>query len=68
MKGSGALSFHFIRQFEAVFGLTPHQFRIQTRLDAAKHLLAMGHHSVTDIAGEFARLTAKGVALTPAAT
>ena len=41
--------FHFIRQFEAVFGVTPHQFRIQTRLDAAKHLLAMGHHSVTDV-------------------
>jgi AraC-like DNA-binding protein len=41
--------FHFIRQFEAVFGFTPHQFRIQTRLDAAKHLLAMGHHSVTDV-------------------
>jgi AraC-like DNA-binding protein len=44
--------FHFIRQFEAVFGVTPHQFRIQTRLDAAKHLLAMGHHSVTDVCME----------------
>jgi AraC-like DNA-binding protein len=40
--------FHFIRQFEAVFGVTPHQFRIQTRLDAARQLLAMGH-SVTDV-------------------
>jgi AraC-like DNA-binding protein len=44
--------FHFIRQFQAVFGVTPHQFRIQTRLDAAKHLLAMGHHSVTDVCME----------------
>jgi AraC-like DNA-binding protein len=44
--------FHFIRQFEAVFGVTPHQFRIQSRLDAAKHLLAMGHHSVTDVCME----------------
>jgi AraC-like DNA-binding protein len=44
--------FHFIRQFEAVFGVTPHQYRIQTRLDAAKHLLAMGHHSVTDVCME----------------
>jgi AraC-like DNA-binding protein len=44
--------FHFIRQFEAVFGVTPHQFRIHTRLDAAKHLLAMGHHSVTDVCME----------------
>ena len=29
----GISPFHFIRQFEAVFGLTPHQFRIQSRLD-----------------------------------
>lgn len=41
--------FHFIRQFAAVFGLTPHQFRIQTRLDRAKLLLAEGNHSVTDV-------------------
>jgi len=32
--------FHFIRQFEAVFGVTPHQYRIDARLDAAKRLLA----------------------------
>jgi len=44
--------FHFIRQFEAVFGVTPHQFRIQARLDAAKQLLARGHHSVTDVCME----------------
>jgi AraC-like DNA-binding protein len=44
--------FHFIRQFEAVFGVTPHQFRIQSRLDIAKHLLAMGRHSVTDVCME----------------
>jgi AraC-like DNA-binding protein len=44
--------FHFIRQFEAVFGVTPHQFRIQARLDVAKHLLATGHHSVTDVCME----------------
>jgi AraC-like DNA-binding protein len=41
--------FHFIRQFEAVFGLTPHQFRIQVRLDTARRLLALGQHSVTDV-------------------
>ena len=44
--------FHFIRQFEAVFGLTPHQFRIRYRLDRAKLLLARGHHSVTDVCME----------------
>src|SRR5438552_2405887 len=32
--------FQLIRQFEALFGLTPHQFRIQSRLDQAKLLLA----------------------------
>jgi AraC-like DNA-binding protein len=40
--------FHFIRQFEAVFGYTPHQYRIQSRLDRARQLLAAGQHSVTD--------------------
>jgi len=34
--------FHFIRQFEALFGLTPHQFRIESRLDQAKLLLLWG--------------------------
>jgi AraC-like DNA-binding protein len=44
--------YHFIRQFEAVFGMTPHQFRIQSRLDRAKLLLAMGERSVTDVCME----------------
>ncbi|HXU01533.1 MAG TPA: AraC family transcriptional regulator [Polyangia bacterium] len=41
--------FHFIRQFEALFGSTPHQFRIRSRLDAAKALLAAGRMSVTEV-------------------
>lgn len=41
--------FHFIRQFEAVFGVTPHQYRIHARIDEAKRLLAAGHHSVTEV-------------------
>jgi AraC-like DNA-binding protein len=44
--------YHFIRQFEAVFGMTPHQFRIQSRLDRAKLLLAMGEQSVTEVCME----------------
>jgi AraC-like DNA-binding protein len=44
--------FHFIRQFEAVFGVTPHQFRIQSRVELAKRLLARGQHSVTDVCME----------------
>jgi len=43
---------HFIRQFEAVFGRTPHQFRIDARLDLAKRLLARGSYSVTDVCME----------------
>jgi AraC-like DNA-binding protein len=41
--------FHFIRQFEAVFGVTPHQYRIHARLDRARHLLAAGPQTVTDV-------------------
>jgi AraC-like DNA-binding protein len=48
----GISPFHFIRQFEALFGLTPHQFRIQSRLDQAKLLLAKGRHSVTEVCME----------------
>ena len=44
--------FHFIRQFEAVFGVTPHQYRIQARLDRARRLLAAGSQSVTDVCME----------------
>jgi AraC-like DNA-binding protein len=44
--------FHFIRRFESVFGVTPHQFRIQARLDMARHLLAAGRHSVTEVCME----------------
>jgi AraC-like DNA-binding protein len=44
--------FHFIRQFHALFGDTPHQFRIRARLDRARHLLALGNHSVTDVCME----------------
>jgi AraC-like DNA-binding protein len=43
--------FHFIRQFEAVFGLTPHRFRTRWRLDRAKRLLAQGR-SVTEVCME----------------
>jgi AraC-like DNA-binding protein len=67
--------FHFIRQFQAVFGETPHQFRMQARLDRAKHLLAVTDASVTDICmdvgfsslGSFSDLFAKRIGLSPSA-
>jgi len=67
--------FHFIRQFEAVFGLTPHQFRMRSRLDRARHLLAAGQHSVTDVCmevgfsslGSFSELFTRRIGVTPSA-
>jgi AraC-like DNA-binding protein len=65
--------FHFIRRFQAVFGETPHQFRIQARLDRAKHLLALSDYSVTDVCmevgfeslGSFSDLFARRVGVAP---
>lgn len=48
----GLSPFHLIRQFRAVFGATPHQYRIGYRLDRAKHLLASGELSVTEVCSE----------------
>jgi AraC-like DNA-binding protein len=44
--------FHFIRLFRAIFGETPHQSRIRSRVDRAKHLLAVSDYSVTDVCME----------------
>ena len=74
-RAVGMSPFHFIRQFEAIFGVTPHQFRIQARLDAAKQLLALGQHSVTDVCmevgfsslGSFSALFARRVGEAPSA-
>ena len=71
----GMSQFHFIRQFEALFGLTPHQFRIQSRLDHAKRLLAVSKYSVTEVCmevgmsslGSFSDLFARRVGATPSA-
>jgi AraC-like DNA-binding protein len=48
-RGAAMSPFHFIRQFQAVFGETPHQYRLQARLDRAKYLLAVTDASVTDV-------------------
>src|SRR5262245_6988950 len=44
--------FHFIRQFQAMFGETPHQFRINARINRARDLLALSDYSVTDVCME----------------
>ena len=40
--------YHFIRQFAALFGTTPHQFRTAERLARAKRLLSTGR-PVTEV-------------------
>jgi len=67
--------FHFIRQFDALFGLTPHQFRIRSRVDRAKHLLAHGELSVTAVCmevgfsslGSFSDMFSRRVGASPSA-
>jgi AraC-like DNA-binding protein len=70
----GISPFHFIRRFEAVFGVTPHQLRIRTRLERAKHLLALDR-AVTDVCmeigftslGTFSTTFARRVGASPSA-
>ncbi len=70
----GISPFHFIRQFDALFGETPHQYRTRTRLDRAKQLLA-GGASVTEACmevgfssvGSFSQLFARRVGVAPSA-
>jgi len=65
--------FQFIRQFEAVFGTTPHQFRTQLRIERAKMLLAADRDSVTDVClevgfsslGSFSTLFSQRVGASP---
>lgn len=49
---AGLTTFHFIRRFTAVFGETPHQYRMRARLEHAKHLLILDERSVTEICFE----------------
>ena len=66
---------HFTRQFEALFGETPHQFRIRARLERAKQLLVSGRLSVTEVCmevgfsslGSFSDLFSRRLGLTPSA-
>jgi AraC-like DNA-binding protein len=65
----------FIRTFKAVFGQTPHQTRIDARLDLAKRLLVTGSLPVTEVCaaagfsslGTFSHVFARRVGLSPSA-
>jgi AraC-like DNA-binding protein len=42
-------AFYFIRQFRNFFGITPHQFLTQRRMEVAKALLQKNGRSVTEV-------------------
>lgn len=68
----GISRFYFIRQFEALFGVTPHRFRTAERLARARQLLSSGR-PVTEVCldvgftslGSFSALFTKWVGVAP---
>ena len=69
----GLSPFQFIRQFQALFGQTPHQLRIQARIELAKTLLERDRDSVTGVClevgfsslGSFSSTFARRVGVSP---
>jgi AraC-like DNA-binding protein len=49
---AGTSPFHFLRQFRATLGVTPHQYLVQCRLRRAARLLSEIDKTVTDVAFE----------------
>jgi AraC-like DNA-binding protein len=49
-KQEGLSTFHFLRLFAAVLGVTPHQYLVRSRLRHAAQLLAEEDLPITDIA------------------
>jgi AraC-like DNA-binding protein len=72
---AGLSTFRFIRLFHAVFGITPHQYRIDARLERARELLITTDRPVTDVCldvgftslGSFSSLFARRVGVPPSA-
>jgi AraC-like DNA-binding protein len=73
-RAVGLSPFFLIRNFRALFGVTPHQHRINVRLERAQELLG-GGRSVTDAClevgfsspGSFSHLFGRRVGVTPSA-
>ena len=51
-RHAGTSDFHFLRQFRATLGVTPHQYLVQCRLRRAARLLSDADTPVTDVAFE----------------
>lgn len=51
-RASGLTRFHFIRVFKALFGETPHQYRLRAQMERAKHLLILTDLTITEICME----------------
>lgn len=49
-REAGLSSFHFLRLFARVLGVTPHQYLVRSRLRRAARLLAGGDRSITEVA------------------
>jgi AraC family transcriptional regulator len=49
-KQAGLSSFHFLRLFARVLGVTPHQYLVRSRLRHAARLLSDDARSITDVA------------------
>ncbi len=72
-RASGLTRFHFIRLFKAIFGETPHQYRLRAQIEKAKELLILTDLSVTDICmavgfsslGSFSALFSHRVGVSP---
>jgi len=72
-RASGLTRFHFIRLFKAIFGETPHQYRLRAQIDKAKNLLILTALSITDVCmevgfsslGSFSALFSRRVGMSP---
>ena len=51
-RHAGTSEFHFLRQFRAALGVTPHQYLVQCRLRRAARSLSDADRPVTDVAFE----------------